>query len=160
MASRAAWLRRQVRKLRVWLGPAVSVAVAWVEHGLGETVAVAVLTAVVVIAGGILWRRVSVLMATGGGTQNCTKAYAVEDRLVNYMHIMAPLSPIVTANTPVDTNATFLAALSKLADQTTTNTLIVNGNGNLSSADAAAINGVIAAVNNLQTHLQGDKFEA
>ena len=143
-----------------WLGAAVTIVSAAVEHLLGETAAVAALTAAVVLAVGVLWRRVSVLMAAPRAN-NCTKAYAVEDRLVNYMQLMEGLAPIANANTGgITTNATFLAALAKLPHQTTSNSSISNSNGNLSSGDAAAINGVIAAVNNLQTNLQSNKFES
>ena len=50
-------------RLRDWLGTAFTIGAAVVEHLLGETVAVAALTAVVVVFGGILWRRVSLLMS-------------------------------------------------------------------------------------------------
>jgi hypothetical protein len=103
-------------RLRDWLGTCATILSAVLEHWLGETMAVAALTVAVVVSGGILWRRVSVLMAAPQAN-NCTKSYDVEARLVNYMSIMAPLSPIVTANTPVNTNATFLAGLSKLPHQ-------------------------------------------
>lgn len=107
-------LGHQIARLRDWLGTIVAVATAGVEHWLGETAAVAGLTALVVVCGGILWRRVSVLMAAPQAN-NCTKSYAVEERLVNYMAIMAPLAPLVTANTPTNTNATFLATLKKVS---------------------------------------------
>lgn len=137
-------------KLRDLLGTLVTIAAAVVEHWLGETAAMAVLTAVVLVFGGLLWRRVSLLMARPQ-PHNCTKAYAVEQRLVGYMEIMAPLAPLVNANTPSNTNATFLASLSKLPNQTTANSTAFN---------STAFAGLASAVNNLQANLQGNNFEA
>lgn len=155
---------RVVRRLRDWAGAAVTIGTATVEHWLGETVAVAALTAVVVIFGGIVWRRVSMLMAAPRAN-NCTKAYDVENRLVNYMTIMAPLAPIVNANEFSTTNAAFLAALSKLPSQTDSNSNLSTstpGGANAAwySDVASCLNGVVDALNNLQSNLKSKDFEA
>jgi hypothetical protein len=99
-------------RLRNWIGTAATIITALLEHWLGETVAVAALTAAVVIFGGLLWRRVSLLMAAPQ-TGNCTKAYEIEGRLNNYIGLMKGLAPIANANSVSTTNATYLASLSK-----------------------------------------------
>ncbi len=100
-------------RLRDWLGTAATIITALLEHWLGETVAVAALTAAVVIFGGLLWRRVSVLMAAPP-TGNCTKAYEIEGRLNTYIGLMKGLAPIANANSVSTTNATFLATLTQM----------------------------------------------
>ena len=56
---------------------------------------------------------------------------------------------------------TFLAGMvGPMGHQTTANNTIVNGNGNLSGADATAINGLVNAVNTLQSHLQTANIES
>lgn len=122
-------------RLRDWAGTAATITSAVLERWLGETLTVAALTAAVVVFGGILWRRVSILMAAPQ-PGNCTKAYAVEARLVNYMGLMAPLAPIVTANTPVNTNATFLAGLTATSNTSTDG--LANGTINGTSGGASA----------------------
>jgi hypothetical protein len=146
-------------RLRDWIGTAATISTAVVEHLLGETVAVAVLTVAVVVFGGILWRRVGLLMAAPRAN-NCTKAYAVEARLVNYMQIMDGLAPIATANSVFTTNATFLSQLAKLPHQTNANSTISTTAGTFTTAERTAFNGLVNAVNNLQSNLQGQNFEA
>jgi hypothetical protein len=102
-----------VNRLRDWAGTIVALATAGVEHWLGETAALAALAAIVAVFGGILWRRVSMLMATGG-SRSCAKAYAVDQRLADYIDIMAPVSPIVVANQSSTVNAQFLAGLGQM----------------------------------------------
>jgi hypothetical protein len=67
------------------------------------------------------------------------------------------LNPIVSAGT---TTASFLASLSLLPHQTTANNTISTTAGTLSNADRVSINGLVNAVNNLQSNLQGHNFEA
>ena len=56
---------------------------------------------------------------------------------------------------------TFLAGMvGPMGPQTTANNTIDNGNGNLSGADATAINGLVNAVNTLQSHLQTANIES
>jgi hypothetical protein len=153
-----------MRRFRDWLGMASTIVSAFVEHWLGETVAVAVLTAVVVIGGGILWRRVSMLMSSPR-PGNCTKSYAVDKRLTDYINLMAPLSPIVTANKFATANASFLAGLSRLPHQTTSNgsiTVSTPGGANAAwySNVESVVDGVVNAVNTLQVNLQAGKFES
>ena len=96
-------------------------------------------------------------VVTAKGAASSVKANRLEDRYAsNYIAVWNLLDQLQ----PLTGNVTFLSNLSKLAHQTTTNSSIVNGNGNLSGADATAINGVITAVNNLQSGLQSHNFEA
>lgn len=145
-----------MRWLRRWIGTIATVLSAVFEHWLGETVTVAVLTAAVVIFGGILWRRVSMLMAAPQ-PNNCTKAYSVEDRLVNYMGLMKGLAPIANANAFSTTNATFLAGLSKLPHQSGMAT-----DGNTGSTWATNerdfVNASIGYCNTLDADLQSNGF--
>jgi hypothetical protein len=143
-------------RLRDWAGTIVTVISAALEHWLGETMTVAALTAAVVVFGGILWRRVSVLMAAPQAN-NCTKAYAVEDRLVNYMGLMKGLAPIANANSVSTTNATFLAGLSKLPHQSGLADDPYNGAGpNWQTGERGYVNSSIDYINvidgNLQSH--------
>jgi hypothetical protein len=155
-------------RLRAWLGAAATIASAAVEHWLGETVAVAVLTAAVVLVVGVLWRRVSILMATGGST-NCAKAYDVDDRLSNYMTIMAPLSPIVVANASGGSNpgnAAFLAGLKQMSAVTAGSSTFGGGAGCSTSTgdfNTTAINDLETLQdipNNIISVLQGSGYMA
>ena len=60
----------------------------------------------------------------------------------------------------VASNSTFLSSLSKLSHQTTANNTIDTTAGSLSTTDRNSINGLVNAVNNLQSHLQSNGFEA
>jgi hypothetical protein len=127
-------------RLRDWLGTAATIATALLEHWLGETAAVAALTAAVVIFGGLLWRRVSLLMAAPQ-TGNCTKAYELEGRLNNYIGLMKGLAPIANANSVSTTNATFLAGLSQCGPQSYS----AGNDGNTGSSWATGERGYINA---------------
>lgn len=158
--------------MRKLAGLVVSVIVALVEHWLGETITVAVLSCCMLIFAGIVWRRASLLMAAPRAN-NCTKSYEIEGRLDNYVTIMAALAPIVQANDAATLvqlapllpiaqagNAAFLSLLTQLPSQTASNSFITNSNSALTAGDEAAINGLVTAVNNLQSHLKSNNFEA
>jgi len=106
---------------------------------------------------GVFLILVAGAVLTAKGAVSSVKANRLEDRYAaNYTAVWTLLDQLQ----PLASNATFLSNLSKLAHQTTSNANIVNCNGNLSTADANAINGVINAMNNLQSGLQSHNFEA
>ena len=144
-------------RLRDWLGTAVTIATAVLEHWLGETVAVAALTTAVVIVGGILWRRVSLLMSAPRAN-NCTKSYDVENRLVNYMGLMKGLAPIANANSVSTTNATFLAGLSKLPHQAGLGGDDPFGGSTWGTGERGYINECIDYINVIDGNLQSSGF--
>lgn len=108
-------------------------------------------------------RRASVFLVlavgavlTAKGAVASKKANRLEDRYAaNYVATWNLLNQLQ----PLAANATFLSNLSKLAHQTTSNANITNSNSALTTADANAINGVINAMNNLQSGLQTHNFE-
>ena len=73
---------------------------------------------------------------------------------------LVSLANNTTAILNVASNSAFLSALSKLSHQTNANNNITNSNSALTSSDASAVNGVINAMNNLQSHLQSNGFES
>jgi len=86
-----------------------------------------------------------------------SKTLAVENRLDSLVNAVGIL---VNELSGLLSNATFLAAISKLPHQTTANNTIDTTAGSLSNADRVSINGLVNAVNNLQTNLQGHGFES
>jgi hypothetical protein len=58
------------------------------------------------------------------------------------------------------TNISFVASLSKLSHQTSSNSTITTGAGSLSNGDRVIINDAINALNNLQSGLQSNNFES
>jgi hypothetical protein len=151
-------------RLRDWLGTLATIISAVLEHWLGETVTVAALTAAVVVFGGILWRRMSILMAAPRAN-NCTKAYTVDQRLTDYIGIMAPLSPIVTANTPTDTNSTLISTFTQMAAISSLGSTGAGGPGTSYSqtwanAVASALGGVFNTVNSILSELHSNKYMA
>jgi hypothetical protein len=67
------------------------------------------------------------------------------------------LNPLISAST---TALNYLAGLSLLPHQTTANSTISTAAGTLSNPDRVSINGLVNAVNNLQSNLQNNNFEA
>jgi len=67
------------------------------------------------------------------------------------------LSPLISAST---TTLNYLVGLSLLPHQTTANNTISTTAGTLSNPDRVSINGLVNAVNNLQSNLQNNNFEA
>jgi hypothetical protein len=70
---------------------------------------------------------------------------------------LTALNPITTSGS---TTINFLSNLSLLPHQTTANNTISTTAGTLSNADRVSINGLVNAVNNLQSNLQSNNFEA
>lgn len=101
-------------------------------------------------------RKTAVLLGLGvtflaiKRTQASRKSIATEQRYsANFTDVWSTLNalkPIATAG-----NAAFLATLSELPNQT---------NDNDNTFSDTAFTGLANAVNNLQTHLQGNGFEA
>jgi hypothetical protein len=86
-----------------------------------------------------------------------SKAGNTEDRLNALVNAVGIL---VSELNGLLSNATFLSAISKLPHQTTANNTIDTTAGSLSNADRVSINGLVNAVNNLQTNLQSHGFES
>ena len=86
-----------------------------------------------------------------------SKTLGVEARLDSLVNAVGVL---VNELSGLLSNATFLSAISKLPHQTTANNTIDTTAGSLSNADRVSINGLVNAVNNLQTNLQSHGFES
>jgi hypothetical protein len=109
-------------------------------------------------------RRTSVFLVlaaaavlTAKGAVASKKANRLEDR---YASNYAATWNLLNQLQPLASNATFLAALSKLPHQTTANNTIDTTAGSLSNADRVSINGLVNAVNTLQSNLQARNFES
>jgi hypothetical protein len=86
-----------------------------------------------------------------------SKAGNTEDRVAALVNAVGVL---ISELNGLLSNATFLSAISKLPHQTTANNTIDTTAGSLSNADRVSINGLVNAVNNLQTNLQSHGFES
>jgi hypothetical protein len=91
--------------------------------------------------------------------QPSTKSYETErrlsDHLAAYSANMATLAPLLISG-----NLDFLASLSQLPHQTTGNLSDPHGGNNWAIGERDYINGLVDAVNRLQSHLQANGFEA
>lgn len=86
-----------------------------------------------------------------------SKALSIENRLdalVNAVGILA------TELSGVISNASFLASISQIENQTTSNATISTTAGTFTGPERTAFNGLVNAVNNLQSHLQNHNIEA
>ena len=87
------------------------------------------------------------------------KVNALEDRyktlLGQFGSVRSQLSPILSAG-----NESFLSGLSLLPHQTTSNATISTTAGTFTNSERVAFNGLVNAVNNLQSNLQSNNFEA
>jgi hypothetical protein len=86
-----------------------------------------------------------------------SKTLAVEARLDALVNAVGVL---VTELSGVISNASFLASISRIENQTTSNATISTTAGTFSNSERIAFNGLVNAVNNLQTHLQNHNIEA
>lgn len=104
-------------------------------------------------------------------TKASKKAISLEKRYGD--NFVGVWTAIATANTNITSlftdfsslsglvgNASFLANLSMLPHQTSSNGTISTSAGSLSNADRVTINGLVNAVNNLQSNLQSSGFES
>jgi hypothetical protein len=83
-----------------------------------------------------------------------TNLQARLDALVNAVGILVnELSGVIS-------NASFLASISQIENQTTSNATISTTAGTFSNPERIAFNGLVNAVNNLQSHLQNHNIEA
>jgi hypothetical protein len=100
----------------------------------------------------------SKVQTTDGRTDDIVTALgSIQTSISTMQTSLTHLSPLISAS---NTTLNFLASLSLLPHQTTANNTISTTAGTLSNADRVSINGLVNAVNNLQSNLQNNNFES